>query len=246
MIIGEILLVALCLAIGGVIKGATGAGAPLLAVPALAALFDVRFAIVVMSMPNLLTNAWQAWRFRDSLPPRRFMVPFVGGGMAGVVAGTLLLASVPAEKLSIMVALAVVGYVAVRLAKPHWKIEQPRADKLALPVGIAGGFLQGTSGLSAPISLTFLNAMRLDRSTFIATISLFFTTFGAVQIVALVASHLLSGTEFVYSLLALLPLWGAMPLGAFLAKRMSPAVFDRFILALLGALALKLVYGALF
>jgi uncharacterized membrane protein YfcA len=117
---------------------------------------------------------------------------------------------------------------------------------LALPVGIAGGFLQGASGLSAPISLTFLNAMRMDRPTFIATISLFFAMFGAVQTIALTASSLFSSTEFLYSVLALIPIWAAMPLGTFLARRMSPAVFDRVILTLLSALALKLVVSALF
>ncbi len=243
--IGEILLVAVCLAIGGVLKGATGAGAPILAVPALAAMFDVRFAIAVMVMPNILTNAWQAWRFHENLPAKRFVIRFVAGGMAGVCAGTWLLAMVPAEKLSILVALAVLGYVVIRLAKPHWKIEMGRAEALALPAGIAGGFLQGASGLSAPISLTFLNAMRLDRSAFIATISLFFTTFGAVQVIALTASHLFSGTDFLYSMLAMLPIWAAMPLGANLARRMPPVIFDRFILVLLIALALKLMLGAL-
>jgi uncharacterized protein len=245
MLIGEALLVTLCLAIGGVLKGATGAGAPLLAVPAIAALFDVRFAIAVMCVPNLLTNAWQAWRFRDDLPSRPFTLQLVAGGMGGVVAGTLLLASVPAENLSILVALAVGGYIAMRLGKPHWKIAMPRATLLALPVGIAAGFLQGASGMSAPISLTFLNAMRLDRPAFIAIISLFFSSFGAVQIIAMVANHLLSRMDMLYSILALIPIWAAMPLGAFLAKRMSPAVFDRFILSLLSVLALKLVLGAL-
>jgi uncharacterized protein len=244
--IGEILLVAACLAVGGVIKGATGAGAPLLAVPALAALFDVRFAIAVMVMPNLLTNAWQAWRFRENLPVSRFTLPFIAGGMGGVCAGTLLLALVPTEKLSILVALAVSGYVVLRLAKPGWKIEMARAGQLALPVGFAGGFLQGASGLSAPVSLTFLNAMRLERATFIAIISLFFTTFGMVQIVALLASDLLSRTDLAYSMLALLPLWAAMPLGASLARRMPPVVFDRLILTLLTLLAAKLLWSAVF
>jgi uncharacterized protein len=244
-LVGEAFLVILCLAIGGVLKGATGAGAPILAVPAIAAMFDVRFAIVVMCMPNLLTNLWQAWRFRENLPPRAFTLPFVAGGMAGVLAGTLLLASVPAEKLSILVAVAVVGYIALRLARPDWKIQQRQAERLALPAGIAGGFLQGAAGMSAPVSLTFLNAVRLERVTFIAVISLFFTTFGAVQIAALVAARLLTRTELAYSFLALVPIWAAMPLGSWLGKRLPPAAFDRFILAVLSALALKLVIDAL-
>jgi uncharacterized membrane protein YfcA len=74
---------------------------------------------------------------------------------------------------------------------------------------------------------------------------LFFSSFGAVQIIAMVANHLLSRMDMVYSVLALIPIWAAMPLGAFLARRMSPAVFDRFILSLLSVLALKLLFGAL-
>ena len=212
--IGEILLVSGCLAIGGVLKGATGAGTPILAVPALAALFDVRFAIAVMVMPNILTNAWQAWRFRANLPVSRFTISLIAGGIFGVCGGTFLLSIVPAEDLSILVAFSVTGYVVLRLAKPDWKISMAAASHLALPAGLAAGFLQGASGLSAPVSLTFLNAMRLDRSTFVATISLFFTTFGFAQIVALLSSHLLSASDIAYSFLALIPIWAAMPLGA--------------------------------
>jgi uncharacterized membrane protein YfcA len=245
-LIGEVLLVSACLAVGGILKGATGAGAPILAVPALVALFDVRFAIAVMVMPNLLTNLWQAWRFRRSLPAAAFTAPLVLGGMAGVGAGTLLLAAVPAERLQILVALSVFGYVVLRFAKPHWKIEMDRAKSLALPAGLAAGFLQGASGLSAPISLTFLNAMRMERPVFIATISLFFTTFGAVQLIALSAGHMLSWVELLYSFLALIPIWAAMPLGVFLARRMSAAAFDRVILGILSVIALKLVIDAVF
>ena len=244
--IGEILLVFVCLAIGGILKGATGAGAPILAVPAITAFFDVRFAIAVMVVPNILTNAWQAWRFRASLPVSRFTIPLVAGGMGGVCAGTFLLSIVPAQKLSILVAVSVTGYVILRLAKPDWKIGMAKANHLALPAGLAAGFLQGASGLSAPISITFLNAMRLDRSAFIATISLFFTTFGFVQMFALMGSHLLSVNDMVYSVLALIPIWAAMPLGARLARYTPPQVFDRFILVLLIAFSLKLALDAIF
>src|SRR5262245_59669143 len=135
--IGEFLIVSGCLAIGGVLKGATGAGAPILAVPAIAALFDVRFAIAVMVVPNILTNAWQAWYFRTSLPVSRFTIPLVAGGIGGVCAGTFLLSIVPAQKLSILVAISVAGYVILRLAKPDWKIGMAQAKHFALPAGLA-------------------------------------------------------------------------------------------------------------
>lgn len=52
--------VAFCLLLGGILKGATGAGAPLLAVPAIALLFDVPFAIVVMVIPDVFRQAGPA------------------------------------------------------------------------------------------------------------------------------------------------------------------------------------------
>ena len=70
MPLSAIAIVFVCLALGGILKGATGAGAPILAVPALAMLFDVQFAVAIMVMPNLLTNAWQAWRFRHHVTSR--------------------------------------------------------------------------------------------------------------------------------------------------------------------------------
>src|SRR5687768_2237790 len=142
----ELVVVALCLAAGGLIKGATGAGAPILAVPALAAFFDVRFAVVVMLAPNIFTNLWQALRFRYALPERGFMLRLLAGGILGVAAGTLVLTSLPSDALSLVVAAAVVGYVVLRLARPHWQLDAALARRLAAPAGVAAGVLQGAGG----------------------------------------------------------------------------------------------------
>ena len=50
-----LIIVGLAFAIGGVIKGATGAGAPLIAVPVMTSFFDIRFAVAVFVLPNLIT-----------------------------------------------------------------------------------------------------------------------------------------------------------------------------------------------
>lgn len=56
------------LALGETLKGATGMGAPLIAIPVMTALFDVRLAVVVMLLPSLYTNLWQLWIFRAHRP----------------------------------------------------------------------------------------------------------------------------------------------------------------------------------
>ncbi len=240
----EIAIVCVCLFMGGLLKGATGAGAPVLAVPALATFFDVRFAVVTMLVANLSTNSWQGWRFRRHLPDKRFVLPFIIGGGIGVIAGSLLLVSLPQRWLALAVALAVFAYIGMRLAKPHWQLDLATGTRLALPAGALSGLLQGASGLSAPASLSFLNALRFDRPTFIAAISALFTTFTAIQFVTLVLAGLVTPYGFMISVGALIPVSLAMPVGAWLARHLSPVVFDRIILAFLGVLALKLFMDA--
>ena len=241
----EIVVIALCLAAGGVLKGATGAGAPVLAVPALAAFFDVRFAVVVMLLPNLLTNIWQVWRYRPHLPERGLMIPLVAGGVIGIVLGTWALKHLPGDALSLVVAFAVLAYVALRLLRPHWRLPMDRGRVLALPAGLAAGVLQGSAGLSAPVSITFLNALRLGRERFIAGISTLFVTFTAVQIVAVRLSGLLELNDLIYGVLALGAVSASMPAGAALARRVSPEELDRVILGLLCLIAAKLFFDAL-
>jgi hypothetical protein len=238
-------LVFVCLALGGVLKGATGAGAPILAVPALAALFNVKLAVVIMMMPNLLPNLWQCWRFRVDRLAGSFTWIFAAAGGAGAFVGTVMLASLRHETLSLVVAAAVFGYVALRLAKPGWKPPMETSKRFAAPAALVAGILQGSSGVSAPVSISYLNAMRLKRETYIFTISVFFTVMTLVQIPALIYFELMSAPLMGLSLAAVVPILAFMPLGGALAKRLSPVAFDRAILLLLAGLACKLVYEAL-
>jgi uncharacterized membrane protein YfcA len=208
-------------------------------------LAGVPAAVSVMVVPNLVTNAVQVWTYRRRLLPRAFTLAFAGGGAAGALLGSWLLAAVPGAYLTLGVALAVVLYVGLRLLHPHWTLARPAANRLALPLGTLGGILQGASGISAPVSMSFLNAMRLERPVFIATISAFFAAMGAVQLPALAAFGVLTTDRLLASALAIAPLLAGMPLGAALARRVSPRGFDRAILVLLSLLALKLVADAL-
>lgn len=239
-----IFVIALGFAAGGVLKGATGVGAPILAVPLLAIYFDVRFAIVIFSIPNILPNIWQAWSYRRTVLPARFTATFALAGMAGAVLGTWILAHAPPDLLPLGVAGAVILYIAFRLARPHWVLAYARALVFAAPIGFVAGVLQTASGLSAPASVTFLSAMKLERAAFIPTISTFFIGLGIVQIPMLIWYGFLTPERAILSAAALIPLTAAMPVGAMLVRHLPKQVFDRLILALLAVLAAKLLIDA--
>jgi uncharacterized membrane protein YfcA len=64
------------------------------------------------------------------------------------------------------------------------------------------------------------------------------------QLPALSLAGVLTWQRALYSTLALLPVAIGMPIGSWLARRMSMRTFDRLILVVLAAIAVKLLWDA--
>lgn len=240
----SLVVIGLGLFAGGVIKGATGAGMPLVAVPLIAAFYDVRLAVVVLVIPSFITNTMQAYRYRAQEPSRRVTRQVVATGVAGASIGTLLLVSLPAAALNLLMAALVFVYVGLRLWRPDFGISLARAEKTAWIAGGVGGVLQGAVGISAPAILTFLSAVRLPRQGFIFTVSAFFASMCIPQFVVQLGFGLMTWQTGVVGCAAVAPLMVGMSIGEWLGKRMSPVLFDRIILGLLVVLAVKLAVEA--
>lgn len=234
------LAILIALSLGGILKGATGAGVPVIAVPVIGAFVDVRFAVVVMIVPNLFTNMRQLWSFRSHRLEGGFALRYAVAGALGALIGTGLLVFLPDEALSALLAAIVFAYIGLRVARPSLRVSMETAMRWVFPVGVFGGVFQGAAGISAPVSVTFLNAMRLDRKPFIFTISAFFVGMGVVQLPATLLAGLMTPQILGLSVLALIPVFASMPLGDWLGRKASPEVFDRVILIFLGLLALRL------
>jgi uncharacterized membrane protein YfcA len=233
------------LALGGTIKGATGAGAPVVAIPVMAAFYDVRFAVVMMALPSLISNLIQLKKYHSAHLPDHFALKYGVCGAIGTFLGTIILATLPVEALTLLIVGMVVAYILLRIARPGFHVAWGAARRLVWPVGLVSGVLQGAAGLSAPVSVSFLNAMRIPREAFIVTISSLFTGMGLAQIPALMGFGLMTWDRMLLSLVALIPLMGFMPVGNWLARRLPPAAFDRLVLTLLTLLAIRLTWGVL-
>ncbi len=240
----EVVIVCVFLALGGILKGATGMGTPVIAVPALAATFDVPFAIAILVMPNIATNGWQIFQHRTALGSVPFLKRFVIAGCIGALIGTLLLIELPGDVLSLWLAVIVVVYIGLRLVHPAWQVTPQQALAASPPIGLLSGILQGATGISAPVSVTFLSAMQLPRPQFIISVSSLFIGFFAVQAPTLAISGILTWERLLLSALAVLPIGAAMPVGAWLARTLNPQTFDRLVLTFLAAMAAKLIYDA--
>ena len=229
-------------ALGGILKGATGAGAPIITIPVIAAFYDVRIAVIIMVIPNLLTNIGQLYQFRKTILPSFFTVSFALGGGIGAFLGTILLVSLPIKILTLSVAIIVIIYILLKIAVPSWKLVYGKAKKLVFIMGAGGGILQGSAGLSAPISITFLNSMKLERNQFIPTISVYFGVMSIFQMPTLYYYDFLNIEIIIVSVMSTIVLMCFMPLGSWIAKSISKETFDKVTLILLGFIALRIIF----
>lgn len=240
-----ILVMFAALAAGAMVKGATGMGLPLVALPVLTSFFGLQHAVGLMTIPLIVTNFWQVWRFREEVraPRLGFMPWFLVGGALGIALGTWALTTLPERLLVLTLGVILLVYVGLRLATPHWSLSLPLARRFGPLAGIGGGTLQGATGISAPIGVTFIHSMNLERTAHVFAVSAMFLTFAVVQLPSLWIAGVMQPLWLVQGLLALIPIMLFMPVGQWASGKLSRKAFDRMILVFLGLIGLKMVLG---
>ena len=110
-------------------------------------------------------------------------------------------------------------------------------------MGFLAGFLQGAFGISAPAALTFLNAIKFERTEVIIIVSVFFMMMSVIQLPTLYYLGLMQPEHLIFGLFALIPLMRFMPVGAFFLRRATPELFDKMILVILVGVAIRRLWA---
>jgi uncharacterized membrane protein YfcA len=241
----ELAVMVCAIALGAFVKGATGGGLPLIAIPVMAVFVGVERAVVVMAIPGVLANGWMVWTHRESRSQTRDLPVLAGTGLLGAVAGTLLLESLPGGALSAGLAIVIVAYILVAVLNPGLVFSHRVTRFASPPVGLMAGGLQGSTGISGPLLSSYLHAYGLPPRAYVFSLSVLFFVGALVQVVTLAAVGLYTESRLWESLLALVPIALTLPLGARAARRLSARTFRQVVLVLLAASACTLLYDAI-
>ena len=136
-------------------------------------------------------------------------------------------------------------FIFFRINKPNWKLSESASKFLVIPCGLIGGALQGAAGVSAPVSVTFLNAMRLDREIFILIISTYFAGMAIIQIPILYSIGLLNIEIMLYSGFTVPIIFAGMLIGNWVSKYINDNLFEKIIIGMLLVMAIRLSYRSL-
>ena len=230
---------------GAIAKGATGMGMPLIAVPFIASVLGLQHAVAVLVVPILFSNCWQLYKFGAARADARtrFLIPMACASFVGVAVGVWFLTTAPERGLTVALGVLLLAYLAFRLARPSFVIGPDAAKRWAIPAGLGAGVLQGATSISAPAVVTFIHAMRLERLPHVFAVSAMFLALAVAQVPTMAIAGLLRPEWLLQGAFALIPIAIFMPVGQWLADRLSQKAFDRVILVFLGLMGLKMVLG---
>jgi len=241
----QLAIVLVAVVIGSLVKAVTGMGLPLIVIPIASLFVDVNDAVVVIALPNLLSNVVLGTRERHSISETRDLPALAIAGIVGAIGGTLLFVNLPETPLVIALIVAIAGYVVLFFAHPELRMAPPQSKRLAPVVGLVGGTFQGAIGISGPIFGSWIHSYRLPRGAHILSVTFLFFITGVTQLAILVANGELSG-RVTATLLACIPVLASIPIGTRLRDGVSTRGFDLAIIALLClsivALAARMIF----
>jgi uncharacterized protein len=239
------ILVGIALLFAAFVKGATGLGFPLIATPMVALLLDIRIAVTILILPNLLMDVTQV--FRDGFPYailRRFK-SMVGLTIIGVFIGTMVLVMMPLWGLNLALGIMVLVFVLSNLLKFDFTIS-PAEEKILSPIfGLLSGFLNGMTNAAGPTLAIYFYSLKLEKRDFVKSIATIFMITKASQLIAVSTWNLFNWNTITLSLQVVLFTMVGFFAGLKTQDRVNQKTFSRGLMVLLSLIGAILITRAL-
>lgn len=229
----EILLAAAVIVLAAYfIRGISGFGSGLIAVPLLAHFLPLTFVVPMILVTDFAASLALGTHTRkharwDEVKP---LLPF---SLLGVAAGATLLINLPKAPLLATLGVFVLLFGTRSVLNLHGTRTVSRL--WAAPTGLAGGTIGALFGTGGPPYVIYLNHRLRDKGELRATFSSLFIIEGGLRILTFLIIGLLLRTELWFAILAALPL---VALGLFLGNRVHIGLTPTQMQRILGMLLL--------
>lgn len=241
-----LLMIALALVLGGLVKGTIGIGLPIASVAVLSQFLEVPLILALMSLPIVLTNLWQvvhAGRPREAA--QRFW-PVILFLMIFIFLSGLIVVRLDQRLVYSLIGVAILGFAIMNLTRPAGRLE-PRSERWAAPLaGALAGVLGGISTIWSPPILMFFIMLRLPKEAFVRALGLVLLSGCFPLILAYVENGILTPRTAALSAAATLPALAGQVLGQWLRKRIEEERFRKIVLIALLLSGLNLLRRAVF
>ncbi len=241
-----LLWVVLVLVFAGLVQGALGLGFPMLATPMIAAVTDMRTAVILIVLPCIAATVaviCLSGPFMATL--RRFwFMPLCM--LAGAAVGARLFVAYPQFPFALVLASVILLYLYMdHLGRVEWAFVARHRVACGVGFGLLAGFTEGSVNIATPPLLMYLFPLHLERNVFVQVLNMCFTIGKPTQFVVLTAEGGVTWTQWAATLPLVVIAAVSSVVGIRLRDRIDATTYRRWLLRLLFVIALVLVvqYG---
>lgn len=228
----EIFVPALAIILGAYfIRGITGFGSGLIAVPLLALFLPLQTVVPTVLVLDFSAALVMSRNARTHVQWSEIK-PLLPTTLLGIIIGVTLLVSLPREPLLTALALFVILFGLRYLLNIHGDRRISRG--WSVPAGLSGGLIGALFGTGGPPYVIYLTHRIKDKSQLRATLSGLFLLDGSFRVLTFLVTGLL-GLHLVPLLIASAPV---MALALYLGHRVHVGISNRQMLVLIGTLLL--------
>lgn len=231
--------------LGGIVKGVTGVGLPLVLVPLLSPFISVPVTVGLVSVPMVVANIDQSLEGGSTLPTLNGLWPILIPLVAGALVGVHFLVNIDRHTLNLVMGIVFLGITGILLVAPRLRIS-PRAERWGGPlVGLFAGLIGGISAMFGPPLIAFQIGLGTPPSLFVKRMAIQALTASATMLLALGGSGALSWTDMLVSAAMIIPIQLGMPIGRRLRGYVPNPVFRTMVLLILAGSGIEMLRHAI-
>jgi len=238
------ILVALIAIFAGLVKGISGFGSSLVAIPLLTLLFGTEFvkdSVVVMITFNLVLNSLlliENKGFHPDSLKRVWIIPLFGAIFT--VVGIIIFVNVP----DAVITYTAGGLILLAIANKGFRLKMrlPETPWVKAIIGTLSGMGNGIASIDGPPVVFYLTSIQAEKTYFKNVLASHFLVTGFIAVVL----HVIWGSYnvdliLIIAVMLVFTVVGLL-IGNKISRNMNQAVFDKIVLVILFALAISMFY----
>ena len=223
------------------VKGLSGFGCGLIAIPLLAFIFPLTFIVPVLGLLSYSGTIMQSVQLRKQVSWRD-MLPLIPFSLLGIVIAVWLLVNVESNDLIMALGIFVLLYSVYSLLP---LLVHTGGRQWAIVAGFGGGMVGALFGTGGPFYVVYLKLRQLGKSQFRATIAMIFLFDGGARMTGYALNGLFT-SQVLWLVLTLLPvLFAGMYVGHHLHFKINQQRFNQVISILLMVSGIMLIIKSL-
>ncbi|CAB3762031.1 sulfite exporter TauE/SafE family protein [Paraburkholderia solisilvae] len=240
--VAEITGVVISLVLGGMVKGMTGIGVPLVAMPILTHFLPVKQAVLLLSMPIILGNIPQAleggemWRTVKDIA-----APLAGTVIGNVIGVSVLIALEPHHAQAVAGSMLILA-AALMLAAPRFTLAPTLVTPIGFVLGFGAALMESIASVPGPLLAMYLIASGATGRVFTKRIAIILVVSVITLITTFSGGAKANGVDLAISTAASLPAIAGMLLVRPVRDSLHPLVFRAVVLVCVLLAAAQMIW----